>query len=211
MKYKYHPPLLIQKIFNSFIWETTNNKILLTFDDGPTEEATLKILNVLRSNNLKAAFFCVGNNIQKNTGLTENILEADHLIANHTMNHKSLTRMNRKESISEIETFNLLLKNKFNYDVRYFRPVYGRFNLKTKRILTDLNLKCIMWSLLTYDFENNIEKVEYSIKNYLKKNSVVVFHDSIKCINIIERSLNFTIEQASKMGFEFGEPEECLK
>lgn len=70
MKY-FTPPVLIQKIFNSFIWETSNNKILLTFDDGPTEVATLKILDVLKSIKIRAVFFCVGNNIKNHPGLTE--------------------------------------------------------------------------------------------------------------------------------------------
>ncbi len=65
MRYKYHPPYLVKKLFNDFIWETSNNKILLTFDDGPTEAATLKILSILKANQIKAIFFCVGNNIKK--------------------------------------------------------------------------------------------------------------------------------------------------
>lgn len=210
MKYKYRPPFLIKKIFNSFIWETSNNKILLTFDDGPTEAATLKILSILNSNKIKAVFFCVGNNINKHPGLTEKILESQHTIANHTMNHELLLKMNLKKSISAIEPFNFLLKKNFNYHVKYFRPPYGIFNFSTKKILANLNLKCVMWNPLTYDFENDFKKVEYSINKYLNNNSILVFHDSRKSSEIIERSLDFTIEQTSKMGFEFGEPEECL-
>ncbi len=51
------------------------------------------------------------------------------------MNHKLLTKMNREESIEEISSFNSLMKEKFNYEVKYFRPPYGRFNLKTNSIL----------------------------------------------------------------------------
>ncbi len=58
---------------------------------------------------------------------------------------------------------------------------------------------------------NSVEKVKYAIDNYLSKNSIIVFHDSIKCRDIIEEALNYTIEQVSKKGFEFGEPEDCLK
>ncbi len=211
LRYKYHPPYLLRKLFNDFIWETSNSKILLTFDDGPTEEVTEKILSVLRSNQLKTIFFCVGNNIRKHLELTEKILGDGHTIANHTMNHKMLTRMNKHESTEEINSFNNMMKEKFNYEVKYFRPPHGRFNLKTNDILNALYLKCVMWNLLTYDFENNFQKVKYSIDNYLNKNSIIVFHDSIKCVDIIEESLNYTIEQVSKKGFVFGEPEDCLK
>ena len=194
LRYKYYPPIIVQKLFNNFIWKTSNNKILLTFDDGPTEAATLKILSILRTNQIKAVFFCVGNNIINHPALAEKILNDGHTIANHTMNHRLLTQMNREESIREINSFNTLLKEKFNYNVIYFRPPYGRFNLKTNGILEELNMKCIMWNLLSYDYENDIEKVKYAIDNYLKENSIVVFHDSIKCSDIIEQALNYTIE-----------------
>jgi len=211
LRYKYHPPLVVQKLFSKFIWKTSNNKILLTFDDGPTEEATLRILNILRTNHLKAVFFCVGNNIEKHPSLVQKILEDGHTIANHTMSHKLLTKLNREESIREISAFNDLMKEEFNYDVKYFRPPYGRFNLKTNGILKELNMKCIMWNLLTYDYESNIEKVKYAIDNHLNGNSIIVFHDSIKGSDIILEALNYTIEQADKRGFKFGEPEDCLK
>jgi len=207
----FSPPLLIQRLFGNFIWSTSNNKILLTFDDGPTEAATLKILNILKAINLKAVFFCVGSNIKKNPELTERILSDGHIIANHTMNHKLLTHINREESIAELSSFNELMKEKYNYDVKYFRPAHGKFNLRTNKLLNELRLKCVMWNLLTYDYENDSEKVKYSIDNYLKENSVIVFHDNIKSSIIIEESLNYTIDQAVKRGFTFGEPEDCLK
>ena len=211
MKYKYSPPIVVQKLFNDFIWKTTDGKILLTFDDGPTDAATRKILSVLKANQLKAVFFCVGNNISTHPVLVEKMLEEGHTIANHTMDHKLLTKMNREESIREIISFNNLLKEKFNYQVKYFRPPHGRFNLKTKGILEELNMKCVMWNLLSYDFENNPDKVKYAIDSYLNKNSIIVFHDSMKCSKIIEEALNYTIQQAVKRGYEFGEPEDCLK
>ena len=205
------PPILVQKFFNNFIWETSNNKILLTFDDGPTEATTLKILNILRTNKLKAVFFCVGNNIKKCPSINQKILEDGHVVANHTMNHILLTKMNKDESIREINSFNDFMKEKFNYNVKYFRPPHGKFNLITNSILSELNMKCVMWNLLTYDFENNIEKVKYAIDNYLNENSIAVFHDSINCTDIIEEALNYTIQQAEKKGYEFGEPADCLK
>lgn len=211
MKYSYNPPLIVKILNKDFHWRTTNNKILLTFDDGPTEIATLKILSNLRANKLKAVFFCVGNNIKQHPELAERLLEDGHIIANHTMNHKLLTGMKRDESITEINSFNYLMKEKFNYNVKYFRPPHGKFNLKTHGILNELNMKCVMWNLLTYDYENKIEKVKFAIDNYLKENSIIAFHDSAKCGEIIEEALNYTIEQAARKDFIFGEPEDCLK
>ena len=211
MSFRYRPPVLVQKLFGNFVWKTSNNKILLTFDDGPTETTTLKILSILKSNKIKSVFFCVGSNIKQYPELTEKILDEGHTIANHTMNHKILTKMNREESIEEIKSFNELMKDKFSYRVKYFRPPHGRFNLKTNSILNELNLKCVIWNLLTYDYKNRNEKVIYAINNYLNENSIIVFHNNAKSDGIIEEALNYTIDFASKKGYQFGEPEDCLK
>lgn len=211
MRFEYCPPVLVQKFFSNFFWSTSNNKILLTFDDGPTETATLKILNTLGRNNLKAIFFCVGSNIKKHPALVEKILENGHMVANHTMNHKLITKMTREESVREINSFNEIIKEKFRISIKFFRPPHGKFNLGTNGLMKELNLKCVMWNLLTYDYENNIDKVKYAIDNYLKGNSIIVFHDSIKSNSIIEKALDYTVEKATKNGYIFGEPEDCLK
>ena len=108
----YNPPLIVKKLFNDFIWQTSNNKILLTFDDGPTEITTTKILDLLAKNGIKAAFFCVGKNIRMYPELTNQIITEGHLIANHTMEHKLLTKMNNNEALEEIRSFNDLMKAK---------------------------------------------------------------------------------------------------
>ena len=210
MKYKYSPPFIIKQIFNDFYWNTSNNKILLTFDDGPTEEATEIILTTLSQFGIKAAFFCVGNNVEKNQSLVKEILNENHLIGNHTFNHKRLTRISNSEAIEEIDSFNNLMKNSFDYEMRYFRPPYGRFTISTQGILKEKNMKCVMWSLLTEDYKNNFETVKFAVKNYLKKNSIIVLHDSIKSKDIIRDSINLIIDEALSNGFTFGEPEKCL-
>jgi len=211
LSFRYRPPFIVQKLFGNFIWKTSNNKIILTFDDGPTETATLKILSILKTNKIKSVFFCVGNNIKQQPELTQKILEDGHTIANHTMSHKLINKISSEEAVNELKSFNDLMKEKLNYQVKYFRPPHGRFNLKTNNILSELNLKCVMWSLLSYDFETKIEKVKYAIDKFLKENSIIVFHDNIKSSKIIEEALDFAINNAVKKGYQFGEPEDCLK
>ena len=207
----YCPPLIVKKIFSESVWNTSNNKILLTFDDGPAESTTPSIIGLLKKNNIRAAFFCVGENIQKYPGLAKELIIEGNMIANHTMKHKLITKISNDEAEMEIKSFNNLLKKKFDYDVNYFRPPHGRFNFKTNGLLKKQNLKCVMWSLLAHDYENNIKKVKHGIDKYLRRNSIIVFHDNLKSNSIIEESINYTIEVAAKKGFEFGEPEDCLK
>lgn len=211
MRYLYNPPLIMKKIFNDFIWETSNNKILLTFDDGPNPGTTELILNELNNQNLKAAFFCVGNNISLNRQLAKDILTNGHLMANHTYNHKVITKLSESDAKKEIEMFNGIAGDIPGFIPLYFRPPHGRFNLKTGNLIKESKLKNVMWSLLTYDYKNDPQIVKNAVKKYLRKNSIVVLHDSLKSKSIITDSIKIIVEEAYIKGFEFGEPEECLK
>ena len=211
MKYLYNPPALLKKTFGSFKWNTSNGKILLTFDDGPTTEVTEGILKLLNENKIKAVFFCVGNNIKNYPELTNNILNEGHLIGNHTFNHKKLTEISYTESVNEINTVTLLLKEKFDYETEFFRTPYGKFKLSTASLLKKCGLTNVMWSLLTYDFEGDFSKVRFATEKYLGRDSIVVLHDNLKSSKIICDSIKTVLEVANKKGFEIGEPEECLK
>lgn len=211
MKYSYNPPLLIKKIFADFRWSTVNDKILLTFDDGPIPETTDLILERLKKYNIKGLFFCVGDNIKKYPSLAEKILSGGHTIGNHTFHHINLLKFNNKDLNVEIDSFNSLMQKVFNYDVNYFRPPHGRFTLSLLKKLKRKNLTNVMWSLLTYDYKNDLNLVKFAVENYLKKNSIIVLHDSLKSKNIIENSIKFIVEKAEQHHFEFGDPAGCLK
>ena len=211
MKYLYNPPLIIKKLFKSFYWQTTSNKILLTFDDGPNPGTTEKILNTLNRLKITSLHFCVGENLDRYKDLTNKILSEGHAIGNHTYYHKTLTSLNTKESLEEIRSVNSLMRNDFSYNIKYFRPPYGRINFKTKKIVNETGMKCVMWNLLTYDYKNDIKRVKFSIDNYLQNNSIIVLHDNNKSSDFIVDSIKYISDKAAAKGFEFGVPEECLK
>lgn len=210
-KYLYDPPLILKKLFRKTNWNTPNNKILLSFDDGPIPQTTESILKLLNNYNIKAMFFCVGNNISKYPELARNILENGHSIGNHTYNHQIPTKLSSKKLVEEISMFNCLMHDNFNYNVEYFRPPHGRFDLKTLAVIKEHKLKNVMWSLLTYDYKNNINIVKFAVNNFLTNSSIVVLHDSIKSSGIILDSIKMIVHEAYKKGFEFGAPEECLR
>ena len=211
MKYLYNPPAILKKTFGSFKWNSSNETILLTFDDGPTPESTEIILRVLKEYKTKALFFCVGNNVRKYPDLVEEIINQGHLIGNHTLNHKQLTQLTYTESINEINSYTLLLKEQHKYDVKYFRPPHGKFKLNTPSLVKKCGLTNVMWSLLTYDFKGDIKEVKLAVDKYLQMDSIVVLHDSVKSAKIIEDSMKIILESANKKGYEIGEPEECLR
>ena len=210
MRLNYNPPYLVKIIFNQFKWETSNNKVLLTFDDGPNPKTTEKILLTLNENKIKAVFFCVGSNVNRYNSLTKQIIAERQSIGNHTFNHKLLLKLSLKDSLEEVRSFNTLMLENLGYTIQYFRPPFGWFKYNTNKLMNETGLTCIMWNLVTYDYHGDLEKVKFAIDNYLQSNSIIVLHDSSKTEDMIVDSIKYIFDKVEERGFEFGEPEECL-
>jgi peptidoglycan/xylan/chitin deacetylase (PgdA/CDA1 family) len=211
MKYLYTPPAYVKMLFKDFKWNTSNNKILLTFDDGPDLLTTERILKQLNDLNIKALFFCLGLNIKNHTGLATEILKEGHIIGNHSYNHKNFKLLDKNEIINEVVSTNLLLEDKLNYSPKYFRPPFGRFPLNFNTIMKELRMTNVMWSLLSLDYRNEMKYVKFTVEKYLKRNSVIVFHDNQMGLKIIPDNIKYLYDYVSNRSYEFGDSSECLK
>ena len=211
MIYLYKPPKLLKKLYPKFIWESTVNKILITFDDSPNTGTTESILKVLEQNSIKALFFCIGKNVEKSPSVAEEIISSGHMIGNHTYSHKKITSINIRKTNQEIADCNRVFNDRLSIEPKYFRPPYGRFDPRIQKLMRKNNLINVMWSLITFDYKNDLNIVKFAVKNYLRENSIVVFHDNVKSKEIITDSINYLVEQSSVQGFEIGDPTECLK
>jgi len=211
MRAFYDPPFLVKRLFPEFYWNTLNNEILLTFDDGPHQGTTEIILECLNKANVKAIFFCVGNNVRKNPGLTKSIIDQGHLLANHTYNHQNVTFLTEGKLSSEIKSVNDLLYNDFNYRIKYFRPPHGRFSYSLSKRIKQHGLQNVMWSLLTFDYKNELNIVKFALQKYLAADSIIVLHDSRKSKNIIKGSIEYIIELSEQREYKIGAPSECLR
>jgi len=210
MKYLYNPPIILKKIFSDFSWNTNNGRVLITFDDGPNPGTTELILKKLSEEKIKALFFCVGENVQKYPELIQQIKDEGHSLGNHTFNHKILNKISDEEKDYQISSVNKIFNDQFDIKLKYFRPSHGRFQLSTSSLMKKHNLKNVMWSLLTYDYKNDLSIVKFAVEKYLKPNSIVVLHDSNKSKNIISDSISFIADEVRKRNYQFGEAEECL-
>ena len=171
---------IIKKIFKNFVWDIPNNenKIFLTFDDGPTPEITNWVLDELKKYNAKATFFCIGNNIQKQPEIYQNIIKEGHSVGNHTFDHLNGWKNNAKKYIENV----LLAENIINAKPKLYRPPYGKIKPSQASKLRKLGYKIIMWDVLSADFDNEItpEKCLQNVLSNIKSGSIIVFHDSKK-------------------------------
>jgi peptidoglycan-N-acetylglucosamine deacetylase len=204
-------PNFIKRLFHNQVWDipNTENKIYLTFDDGPRPEITPWVLAILKENNIKATFFCIGENIKKYPDIFTAVLEHGHTIGNHTYNHLNGWKTSDENYIRNIELCQneiLFLQSKIcNLKSKIFRPPYGKVKLSQSKKLRQLGYKIIMWDILSADFDPSISP-EKCLKNATKKvtsGSIIVFHDSIKASGNLKFALPKAIDILKQRGFAF--------
>jgi len=197
----------IKKIFNNLVWDIPNSdkRIYLTFDDGPIPNVTEWVLEILKSEDIKATFFCIGDNIQKHSEVYKRILAEGHQTGNHTFNHLNgwKTETNHYiENLKLCETEYLKLNTEHSF---LFRPPYGKIKPSQSKAIRNLGYKIIMWDVLSYDFDSTIS-VEKCLENVIsntEQGSIIVFHDSVKAEKNLKYALPKAIQVLKDKGFIF--------
>tara|TARA_X000000368_G_scaffold389407_1_gene351756 strand:- start:10594 stop:11205 length:612 start_codon:yes stop_codon:yes gene_type:complete len=194
-------PKFIQILFPSIIWRQKNyqNNIWLTFDDGPTPKVTPFILNTLKEENVKATFFLVGEQIERQPDLYSQIISDGHVIANHSYSHINSWKSNTLDYLNDIEKCQKLMpKNKL------FRPPYGKISALQIRRLKK-KYKIILWDVLSWDFSLSIapSKVKRNVMKNTKQGSIIVFHNNQKSFQNLTSILKETIQELKQKGFSF--------
>ena len=178
-------PFLVQLLFKRRVWRgQDSNAVYLTFDDGPDIETTPWVLDLLRRENIKATFFCIGQNIENNPTLFKEILNNGHAIGNHTYKHEKGTKTKKTEYITSVrKTENLHSSN-------LFRPPYGRLNIFQVDNLLSMGKKIIMWTWNAQDYKKSLEHSQI-IDNArtIKGRDILLFHNSKKSEQNMKNSL----------------------
>jgi peptidoglycan-N-acetylglucosamine deacetylase len=200
MKLLVRPPQLLRSLYKNSVWRMSKTEpvIYLTFDDGPVEELTPWVLDVLKEFNVKATFFCVGDNAEKNPILFERIKNEGHQIGNHTFNHIKGWKVKNSVYFKNIEKCQELTKTNL------FRPPYGRIKISQFKILAN-DYTVVFWDVLSYDYDKLTSPkkcLDNCIKN-TRNGSVVVFHDNIKAQKNLKFALPQYIEHFLKLNYKF--------
>lgn len=202
---------LIKKIFSNYVWDVSNteNKIYLTFDDGPIPEITEWVLNELNKHNAKATFFCIGHNIEKHPQIFEKVINEGHSVGNHTFNHRNGWKTSTEEYLENTKLCEASLSNLqskiCNLKPKLFRPPYGKIKASQAKKLRQLGYKIIMWDVLSADYDTAItpEKCLENVLQNVSSGSIIVFHDSVKAFPNLEYTLPKALKYWKGKGFLF--------
>ena len=132
-----------------------NKKICLTFDQGYENGYTAPILDTLKDKNVKAVFFLTGDYAERNPELVRRMIDEGHIIGNHGWKHASLPKLSDDEAESEIMTLHDYVKEKFDYEMCYFRPPCGEYSEQALATCQKLGYKTLLWSFAYEDWDVN--------------------------------------------------------
>ncbi|MBE7039955.1 MAG: delta-lactam-biosynthetic de-N-acetylase [Ruminococcaceae bacterium] len=160
---------LIKK-YNAYYIDEGSKNIYLTFDEGYENGYTSKILDVLKDNNVPAAFFITGPYLKNETELVKRMVKEGHVVGNHSVNHPSLPSVTSDEELkNEIAGLSRQFKDMFGKDMKYLRPPRGEYSERTLAITRDMGYTNVFWSFAYKDWEvNNQKGTEFAYQEILK-------------------------------------------
>ena len=198
----------------AYIGDTGDKVLYLTFDAGYENGCTEKILDTLKKQEVKAAFFLVGNYMEKNADLVRRMASEGHIVANHTMHHPDMSRLTDKAAFSkELTDLEALYKETTGQDMpKFYRPPQGIYSEENLKMAQELGYKTVFWSLAYVDWNNDSQPTaEQAFSKLLPRthNGAVVLLHSTSTTNA--EILDQLLAKWKEMGYRFGTLEELFE
>jgi peptidoglycan/xylan/chitin deacetylase (PgdA/CDA1 family) len=155
-----------------------SKQLALTYDDGPNDQHTLRLLDVLTKYNVRATFFLIGRFVQQRPDIVREVAKAGHVIGNHTFTHPQLIFRTRAQMRDEILQCKRAIQDAIGEHSNLFRPPYGGRRPATLRVARELGLNPVMWNITAYDWNApSAEDVERKVTARIRGGSVILLHD----------------------------------
>ena len=190
-----------------YIGDTSQKVLYLTFDAGYENGCTEKILDILKDQQVKAAFFLVGNYMEKNADLVRRMAAEGHIVGNHTMHHYDMSKLTAKEAFSkELTDLENLYKEVTGAPMaKYYRPPQGIYSEENLKMAKELGYRTVFWSLAYVDWNNDSQPTAEAAMNKLlprtHPGAVVLLHSTSRTnAQILEK----LIAAWKAEGYEFG-------
>lgn len=197
----------------AYIGNVGEKVLYLTFDAGYENGCTAKILDTLKEKQVPAAFFLVGNYIQRSPDLVRRMVAEGHTVGNHTMHHYDMSRLSDKAAFSrELTDLEALYKETVGQELpKYYRPPQGIYSEENLKMAQELGYQTVFWSLAYVDWNNDAQPTrEAAFAKLLPRThngAVVLLHSTSKTNAEI---LGELIDKWKAMGYRFGTLEELF-
>ena len=197
----------------AYLGDPSQKVLYLTFDAGYENGSTEKILDILKEQQVSAAFFLVGNYIEKNADLVRRMEAEGHIVGNHTMHHKDMSKLTDEAAFAkELQDLEALYQETVGKPMpKYYRPPQGIYSQDNLRLAQKLGYRTVFWSLAYVDWNNDSQPTrEQAFKKLLPRThagAVILLHSTSKTNAEI---LGELIEKWKAEGYRFGTLEELF-
>jgi peptidoglycan/xylan/chitin deacetylase (PgdA/CDA1 family) len=190
--------------------DSTQNKIALTFDDGPQDIYTPQILDILKKYGVKATFFLIGKNVEAFPDVAKRIAQEGHCIGNHTYSHPDLVLKTKEHIRLELKNAQDAIYKATGIKPYLFRPPYGADNHWVALEVENLGYVIIKWSTSGLNGRNDLQfdKLAQEVITNTRNGSIILLHDGNRLSHKIDRSqivkaLPIIIETLQGQGYHF--------
>jgi peptidoglycan-N-acetylglucosamine deacetylase len=162
-----------------FQGNANDHAIAITFDDGPIAGRTEKILDVLKSKDALATFFCIGNRVKETPDLAKRIHHEGHVIGNHSYWHGKMFDLQLPSAISaELMNTDGVIESVTGVRPLFFRPPYGVTNPMVAGALNETKHTVVGWTVRSFDtITKDPDSLFKKVTSGLKSGDIVLFHD----------------------------------
>ncbi|WP_024834748.1 delta-lactam-biosynthetic de-N-acetylase [Ruminiclostridium josui] len=198
-------PELLSKYGAKYLGDVNKKIIYLTFDEGYENGYTAQILDTLRDNNVKAAFFITGPYLKEHQDLVRRMVEEGHTVGNHTIHHPSLPEKSDAQIEEEVVGLERAFTEKFGAKMNFLRPPKGEYSERTLSITSKLGYCNLFWSFAYDDwYRDKVRGPEYTYKVVMRN----LHNGEIMLLHAVSKdnadALGMIIKGAREQGYEFG-------
>jgi peptidoglycan/xylan/chitin deacetylase (PgdA/CDA1 family) len=155
-----------------------SKQLALTYDDGPNDPHTLRLLQVLARHDVRATFFLIGSYVRQRPDLVREVVNAGHVVGNHTFSHPLLTFQSAAVLKTQLTDCESALTDAAGKHSNLFRPPFGGRRPAVFRIARQVGLEPIMWSVTGYDWNApSAEHIERKVASQVRGGDVILLHD----------------------------------
>ncbi len=177
-------------------------KIAISFDDGPDEQHTAAVLDILKDKQVPAAFFLVGHKIDGREALLQRAVAEGHVLGNHSYSHAPLFDLyGWRRILGELQQVNEKIRSVIGHSPRLFRPPYGVTTPPLAKAVRKSGMKAVGWNIRSLDtMAKDPEKLFLRVVRSLQPGAILLFHDTVPLTVAILPQL---IDAAREAGFEW--------
>lgn len=197
----------------AYLGDVSEQVIYLTFDAGYENGCTAQILDTLKKHEVPAAFFLVGNYLERNADLVRRMVDEGHIVGNHTMHHYDMSKISDEASFAkELSDLEDLFREKTGKELpKFYRPPQGVYSEENLKMAQKLGYHTVFWSLAYVDWQNDAQPTaEQAFSKLIPRihpGAVVLLHSTSQTNAQI---LDELLTRWKELGYTFGTVDELF-